>query len=128
VKFWKVILAAVVIFGAGIVTGALTKHLQSSQSPAEAKHRPGHAFSSDHQDQKRIQFLARMDQELDLSPEQRQRIEEILQESQERMASLPREEFRRVRQEIKAELTPEQLAYFEEHFKPKHHPRKDPSN
>jgi Spy/CpxP family protein refolding chaperone len=126
VNIWKVILAAVVIFGAGIVTGALTKHLQYSQKPTEAKHRShAHPFSSDHLEEKRIKFLGRMDQELNLSPEQRRRIEEILQESQERMASLPREEFRRVRQEIKAELTPDQRAYFEEHFKPKHHQKKD---
>jgi hypothetical protein len=76
------------------------------------------------------EFIRRMDRELDLSPEQRERIAQILKESQERTKLirekiLPemREEMKKVREQIRAELTGDQQEKFEQAMKTKS-PRK----
>jgi len=118
VNVWKVIFAALVIFGAGIVTGRLTVQLTSftgsppernSQSVSRSKQRP--------------ELIDRMQQELNLSSEQRERIDQILKESRERMKKLwesvsPKadEEFKKVRSLILAELTSEQAVKYQEVF------------
>jgi len=60
----------------------------------------------------------RMQAELDLTPEQRERIEAIIHDSQERVKTLRDEigqkEFREMRQKIRSELTPEQRKKFAE--------------
>ena len=65
-----------------------------------------------------------MQAELDLTPEQRERIETIIHDSQERVKSLrdgvgqkTGEEFREMRQKIRDELTPEQRRKFAEIMK-----------
>lgn len=118
VNVWKVIFAALVIFGAGIVTGRLTVQLapfsgsppeRNSQSVSRSKQRP--------------ELIDRMQQELNLSSEHRERIDQILKESRERMRKLwesvspeADEEFKKVRSLILAELTNEQAIKYQEVF------------
>jgi Spy/CpxP family protein refolding chaperone len=125
VKHWKVILATLVIFGAGIVTGGLAG--KRIEAPPPPFHRPG---------MQRVEVLRRMEKRLDLNLEQRQRIEQILCDSQERMSKLweqvgpkMREEFHLVNKRISEELTPEQKKKFEELIKEqrsKHRPEEPP--
>jgi Spy/CpxP family protein refolding chaperone len=63
----------------------------------------------------RIEFLRRMERALDLTPEQREPIDKILKEGQERTKKLMetveprrREEFKRTIEEFREVLTPEQ--------------------
>jgi Spy/CpxP family protein refolding chaperone len=110
VKPWKVILATLVIFVAGMVTGGLaTKRLQpepaATKSPASLQ---------------RFDLLRRMEKRLELTPPQQERIEQIVRESQERtkkaweqVRPIIRDEFQRVQDRIREELTPVQRQKFE---------------
>ena len=69
----------------------------------------------------RIEFLRRMERELDLTPEQREPIDKVLKEGQERMKKLMetveprrREEFKKTMEEFRAVLTPEQRKRFDD--------------
>lgn len=114
---WKVILATVLIFGTGVVTGGLVVHkTERNRSPQRqaAQKMPGPAVGS------RLELLHRMERELDLKPEQRQQIDQILTESQERSRKLMepvtpalREEVKRAKAEFRAVLTPEQQTAFD---------------
>ena len=119
-KNWKVILATLLIFVTGMVTGAVTvKRLQSPpRSPGPVQ---------------RVEFLRRIERRLDLTPSQRERIDKILSQSQERTAKLweqiaPKmhEEFASVRKQILDELDSKQQAKFEELLK-KSRPRRSPA-
>jgi len=118
VNTWKVILATVVIFAAGVLTGGLTVRLKNR---AEFR---GAAPSAAPPVLQRLEFLRRAQDELRLSPDQRERVEVILRESQERMTTVwervapeARLEFGRVRDRIRDVLTPEQRARFEQLLK-----------
>lgn len=120
---WKVILATVIIFAAGVMTGAFVVH--KVQRPERPGFPPPHArppqelmptpwFA-------RREFLDRMDHHLNLDKEQHDRIAKILQASQERTRAIVRrvnpeiqEELHHVRRQILAELTPEQAKKFDE--------------
>ena len=109
-KPWKVILATLVIFVAGMVTGGLaTKRLQpepaATKAPASLQ---------------RFDLLRRMEKRLDLTPLQQERIGQIVHESQERskkaweqVRPIIRDEFQRVQDRIREELSPEQAKKFE---------------
>ena len=65
--------------------------------------------------ERRQEYLAKLDRELVLTPEQRQKVESILAASQERMKALweqiepkTKEEYRNTRKEISEILSPEQ--------------------
>ena len=80
---WKVILATLVIFGAGVVTGGLlvSYAVHANQTPpkqviTQSAVNPWQLRSRE--------LLRRMDRELDLTPEQRKHIEKIITDSQER--------------------------------------------
>lgn len=118
-KVWRVILAALVIFSAGVVTGGLAMRLKMSRTAAVRPLIPIWP-------QQGGEFLNRMQRRLDLSAEQHERIEKILKESQERMKILwepvapqAKEESRQARERILAELNPAQRKKFEEIFKPR---------
>ncbi len=123
---WKVILATLVIFCSGLVVGALIikKSLVRSQTPPSFQ-RAGQSnvvLSAWHLQQR--EFIRRIDKELILSSEQRERIEKILKESQERtkqiretIAPEMREELKKVREQIRTELEPEQQEKFEKAMK-----------
>ena len=107
---WKVILATLVIFAAGMVTGGLAmKRLQPL--PTTTKVPPS---------LQRVELLRRMAKRLDLTPSQQERIEQIVRESQERtkkaweqIRPMIHDEFQRVQDRIRDELSPEQEKKFE---------------
>jgi hypothetical protein len=131
VKPWVVILAALVIFGCGAVTGAMLSLRQHSGSAMAETVAPGKERGvAPLPPIQRADFLRRMERRLDLSAQQKERIEKIMHGSQERtkvfwdqIAPQMREETLKVREEIKAELTPEQQVKYEALLKP--HARRD---
>jgi len=112
-----------VIFGTGVVTGGLlVQHVQHGRDrrpprPVNAV-RPAQPSSPGVM---RFEFLRRMERELDLTPQQREPIDRILQEGQERMKKLMetveprrREELKKTIEEFRAVLTPEQGKRFDD--------------
>jgi Spy/CpxP family protein refolding chaperone len=117
VNSWKVILATMVIFGTGVVTGGLLVRYAEGGHDRRPQRSGGsaHAAQSSPAGAMRIDFLRRMERELDLTPAQRDPIDKILKDSQERMKKLMetvephrREEFKKTLEEFRAVLTPEQ--------------------
>jgi len=117
VNSWKVILATMVIFGTGVVTGSLL--VRSVERSWE--HRPQRVGAAVRQGQlsaaglMRIELLRRLERELELTTEQRESVDRILRGGQERMKKLMqtveprrREEYRKTVEEFRAVLTPEQ--------------------
>ena len=111
---WKVILATLVIFGAGALTGVVLQR-QLVEPVVRIKEVPANprTLSTNH-----VEYLSR---KLKLSPEQKQNILEIVTEGQERVKLLfgliredLSEEFGLVRAEILAELDAEQQVLYEE--------------
>lgn len=146
---WKVILATVVIFGAGVVTGGLLVNyvdrshhgnLHRPQANADVPPPPeNHDHDQPHPqdippprlaERMGKQFVQQLDDTLHLTPEQRGKIEKIIADGQERnheiwtnVAPKMRAVILEVNQQIRAELTPEQLKPFEELLKhPPHRP------
>jgi Spy/CpxP family protein refolding chaperone len=123
VNTWKVIFATLVIFITGLVTGGL---LVRYTERAEANHpehgpAPAHPAGPGSAGGVRLDLLRRMQKELDLSPDQRQRIDKLLKESQERTKKLMEPiapelhaEVQRTKNEFRAVLTPEQQPRFDE--------------
>ena len=129
---WKVILATLVIFGAGVITGGLL--VSHADNVLRHSHKPAAAEAPKRNAQPpapapgrearsllapnfliRKDFLERLDRELKLSAEQRGRVEKIISEGQERIKSLCQkidpevhEELAATREKIRAELTPAQ--------------------
>jgi Spy/CpxP family protein refolding chaperone len=123
VNSWKVILATMVIFGTGVVTGGLLVHYsegihspRSSKGPGMA--RPGQFPSAG---LLRFEFLRRAGRDLDLTPEQKDQLDKIIKDSQERAkrvtAPFLREEVQRTKAEFREVLTPEQRTKFDELLK-----------
>ena len=111
---WKVILATIVIFAAGALTGAIVV-----RHSAHARQGPGGI---------RLEFLRRMARDLDLTAEQRERIDKILKESQEQtrrimepVAPSLNAELQRTKEEFRKVLTPEQQARFDQLLKRPQH-------
>ena len=108
---WRVILAAIVIFGAGVATGAVVVRTYAPKIVKRTHVSPPLPIGHD----RRQEYIAKLDRELQLTPEQRAKIETILADSQKRMKEIwepmePQvtEEYRRTRREISEILTPEQ--------------------
>jgi hypothetical protein len=154
VNSWKIILATLVIFGAGVLTGGLLvnysdrtfRHpaelaasqlppvppagagrerdqavLATESNPVTRANRSGPALPAP----LRKEFLTRLTRELALTPEQRDRVERIIAEGQERTREVWRVEWVETRQKIRAQLTAGQQRRFEELLKPKgHEPRR----
>lgn len=133
---WKVILATLVIFGAGMVTGALYfGHGHSeflSDSSANAAVPTNSATLANQHDNHMINppgplmpmlrkdYLKNLDRELQLTPEQHDHIEKIISEGQDQTKTLwdqiapqIKEECQETRKAIQAELTPSQIATYE---------------
>jgi len=131
---WKVILATMVIFGCGVVTGALLMKTALPPAGAIADPAPPRALSSSNQPPpltqfQRPEFLRRMQRQLDLTAAQRDDIARIMKASQERtrplwalIAAPMRDEVKKVREEIRQALTPGQQKKFDEMLKAR--PRK----
>ena len=112
---WKVILATLVLFGAGVVTGGLlvqhslhARLLRPSRPAAAARPSPASAGGM------RYEFLRRMGRDLDLTPEQQERIDKILTQSQEQTRKAIHEEFQKAKAAFRDVLTPAQQAKFDE--------------
>jgi Spy/CpxP family protein refolding chaperone len=130
VNSWKVILATIVIFAAGVLTGGI---LIRQLDRAALLNRPPQVHPAASQNAPtptgmRVEFLRRAQRELALSPEQREQVDKLLKESQERSRKIMepvspqlRQEFQRTREEFRGLLTPEQQLKFDEVLKK--HPR-----
>ena len=113
---WKVILATLVIFIAGLVTGAVgVKRILKPTGPGNRGYEPMQPWML------RENFRAELDRRLDLSPEQNARIERAMHEGQERVKEIwslvgpeMQAELRAVREEIRRELTPDQRRRFDD--------------
>jgi Spy/CpxP family protein refolding chaperone len=119
---WKVILATMVIFACGVFTGVFvtrTGPVVSAVSPVPqpqsgpTNKAPLPVFAQ--LQPQRPEFLKRLDRQLDLTPEEHDQIAKIMSASRERTAPLweniaPQmsDELKRVREEIRKVLTPEQ--------------------
>jgi Spy/CpxP family protein refolding chaperone len=150
VNFWKVILATVVIFGAGVFTGGLlvncidhphSKNPRHLQANADTHPPENHDHDQSHSqdippprlaERMSKQFVQQLNDTLQLTPEQRKKIEKIIAVGQEQnreiwtnVAPKMRAVMQEVNQQIRAELTPEQLKPFEELLK--HPPHRPPS-
>ena len=111
-----------VIFGTGVVTGGLlVRHAEHGRDrrPQRAANsvRPGQPTYPGFM---RFEFLRRMERDLDLAPDQREPIERILKEGQDRMKKIMetveprrREELKRTIDEFRTALTPEQQKRFD---------------
>lgn len=106
-----------VIFGTGVVTGGLlVRHSEQSRS-----HHPPHTANAirpllfTNAGVMRVEFLRRMERELDLTPQQREPVDRILKDGQERTKKVMeaieprrREEYRKTVEAFRAVLTPAQ--------------------
>jgi Spy/CpxP family protein refolding chaperone len=140
---WKIILAIVVIFGAGMLTGGLLVHYAEQPHAKEVQLSPGdgnpHPQVNNHDsDQPRPQdwpklrqpellgkqFVQQLDNTLHLTREQRAAVAKIVADGQERnreiwtnVAPQMHKMLQDVRQQIREQLTPEQRKQFEELLK-----------
>lgn len=117
-----------VIFGTGVVTGGL---LVRHAMPVKERHgqprtpgtvRPGQPNSP--AGIARFDFMRRMERELDITPEQREPVDKILKEGQERMRRISetveprrRQELRKTMEEFRQVLTPVQRGRFDQLLK-----------
>ena len=121
---WKVILATLVIFGAGVVTGGLLVSYAVHANQTPPKQIVTQSAVNPWQLRSR-ELLRRMDRELDLTPEQRLHIEKIIADSQERTKALWKlvagpmnKEVQKALGQIRDELSPEQRQKFNEFARP----------
>ena len=129
---WKIILATIVIFGCGVVTGGLLVNYVESARPEI--HRGNAGLKRERPDSAELplprpqmlnqQFVEQLDTALHLTPEQREKISKIIAAGQERNRDLWKlvspqfhSVMQDVRQHIRSELTPEQRKQFEELMK-----------
>jgi Spy/CpxP family protein refolding chaperone len=124
---WRVILATMVIFGCGVVTGGLLMRTAIPPAPAaESQLRlPNYTNRAPPLVQfQRPEFLRRMQKQLDVTPAENEQIVKIINDSYERTMVLWKliapglhDETKRVRQEIRQVLTPEQQTKYDDLFK-----------
>jgi Spy/CpxP family protein refolding chaperone len=127
---WKVILATVIIFGAGVLTGGLlVNHVQHANyrmphktAAAPASHATatnvttnGVAHPADSAKPRlpevlSKQFLQQLDENLHLAPEQHEAVQKLINDGQNQMRKVIQD----ARLEIREVLTPEQRKQFDE--------------
>jgi len=147
VNGWKVASATLVIFIAGIVTGAtLVRFAQAGPKPwriqrpaanSPGQPNPGTPLNPSQPNEPRLpnantpapgllsrEFIQVLERHLQLTPEQRERIGKIMAEGQERVRALRlqidpelRKETQQTREQIRAVLTPDQRDQFEQMMK-----------
>jgi hypothetical protein len=138
VNSWKVILATIIIFGAGVITGGLlvdhVKHPAYYHPPQPPKPPGPPSEIGDVPGPLRAQmlnkqFVAQLNDELQLTKEQREQIQKIISQGQQNTRDLwklvgPQFQlvWRDTRQQIRNVLTPEQRKQFEVLMKQQRHP------
>jgi hypothetical protein len=138
VNSWKVILAAVVIFGAGVLTGGLLVDVDHSllqnvrlpfvgtrlhpQTGGHDQLRPEEFPRPRSPEMLKKEFIERFDNALKLTPAQHDAIQKIIAEGQEQnrqiwtnsgVAPKMRRVMEEVQQQIRTQLTPDQQKQFE---------------
>ena len=116
-----------VIFGTGVVTGGLLVGLRIEHAPAQTRPFGPNGPRGPQQQLSpagmRVDIVRRVSKDLDLTPEQHDKVDKILKDSQERtrkvMAPFLREELERTSAEVRSVLTTNQLARFDELLKQK---------
>jgi Spy/CpxP family protein refolding chaperone len=138
VNSWKVILATLVIFGAGVVTGGLlvsyAVHVNAGpRPPVRQQQFPGQVLTP--WQARSRELVRRMQTELDLTSEQRAHIEKIIADSQERTKVLWKpivpqmsREMQHVHAQIRDELNPDQQKKFDELIRPRQMRKGDDSS
>jgi len=136
VNTWKAIFAALVIFGAGFVTGNVLNRMSEASKtlPVPNATRAGAHASQQPlslEQLRKVELMGRVQKDLDLTPEQRARIEKIIGDAQERIRDLwdqvapdIHDEYDDVQKKLCGELTPEQSKLFNELMKKQSHPHK----
>jgi Spy/CpxP family protein refolding chaperone len=126
---WKVILATVVIFGAGVLTGGLLVnhvdrlHPKHSPRPAAAINSIVPTNSASQPKPPHLpelwsrQFIEQLNDELQLTPEQHVVIEKIIADGQGQMRKAVQAVRQEARQKLREQLTPGQQKQFEELMK-----------
>ena len=139
VNAWKIILATMVIFGTGVVTGGLlVQHADRARLPRASRAAPlVRPAQPNSPGTMRLEFLRRMQRELALTPEQQKQVDTLIKESQERTKRIMepvspglRKEVQRARDEFRDLLTPEQRKRFDELQKQQrlqHEPKRQPA-
>lgn len=121
---WKVILATLIIFGTGVVTGGLlvsySLHTNIGLSAPPAPAPVPQAGGTNPWMQRARELLRRMDRDLDLTPEQHQHIEKLITDSAERtrnlwapIAPLMSKEMQKLHRDIRDQLDTGQRKKFE---------------
>lgn len=110
-----------VIFGAGVVTGGLLVRLARVPVVQETAPTPARPAQPPSVGGPRLEFLRRAQRELELTADQREHLNRILRESQERIHQMMepvepqiREELKRTRAEFVQVLNPDQRRRFTE--------------
>lgn len=145
-NFWKVILATVVIFGAGVFTGGLLVNSVQHSHPRNGHRQPvnadAHPSAETHDSQLHTnnlasltrpprppeilgdKFVQQLDDALQLTPDQRDAIKKIIADGQERNheiwtnnAAQMRTVIQDVRHRVREELTTDQQKQFEDLMK-----------
>ncbi len=138
---WKVILATVVIFGAGVITGGLlVNHVQHPSHPFTI-FRPPKPTSTPYEnlppqlrpDFLNTNFVQRLDDKLNLTPKQAEQIRRVIAQAQQNTHELWKLDapqfqllWRDTREQIKDVLTPEQKKQFEMLMRQQHQLRHPP--
>lgn len=134
-SYWKVILATMVIFGTGVVTGGLLvrggggsrgNHPPARQAPARPN--PGQVPGAP-----RLDLLRKLEKELNLSPEQHERAIRLFGESQDRSKRIMEpvhpalmDELRHTREQFRDLLTPAQRDQFDAFFRQRQRDQRHP--
>ena len=126
-KNWKPILAVLLIFAAGVATGAMAARAKFRAELAERQERPRGPGGprpgppGARMGEFREKFIEGLKKDVGISDEQAKEIDRLMRESQERMAKIwepvepkAKAEFEATHQNVKALLTPEQQVKFEE--------------
>lgn len=143
---WKIALATVVIFGAGVVIGGVLVRYTEDAKPARSQHTvplwpPPRGLVQGRQpeaqqnlERQQAEFIRGLQRELKLTREQRDRIDRTIRDGQERSKAIwskvapeLHKEMEEVKDRIRTELTPEQRARFEEVLKQRQHRRLEES-
>jgi hypothetical protein len=140
VNTWKAIFAALVIFGAGLVTGSVLHRIsEASKAPAAAPPPRAAVHSSQTllslEQLRKVELMGRVQKDLDLSPEQHARIEKIIGDSQDRIRDLwdqvapdIHDEYDDVQKKVCQELSPDQKKTFDDLMKKQQHKPKPSTN